>query len=351
MKDELQDVKTEIRSISDKINDGSMKTEEAKVKLEELRIKKREIEQKIAQADVPIKHEERVTTIEDIRKAMLEKRSITLNGTGAINQIRELQHELQRNRHILSRVKYFFGPNASTNIPIWSPTLAVPANVAEGETNVAVDNQARLGSLSVTPYAYVSILPVSAETLALGSVNLEAELPQIFADAFADGFARQVVTGNGTGRNFDGMFNDTGKETIIECANTGNPKIMDLVNLALTMKDYTDNSFIIMTPSVYSIFQSDSTPGLAELYKEELIRTKTIEGVSVLLTGYALSDVTAGSTVAVALRANDYAFALASEIHIEPLKRVGDTNTYFQATVFANGTKIINKNVHVLKTK
>jgi len=350
MNDELDNVKIELRSLNEKLNDGTIKSEDAKIKLEELRIKKRDIEQRIAQANSPVDIDNRVTNVEDIRKALIEKRSITLNGTGAINQIRELQHELQKNRHILSRVNYFFGANASTNIPVWTPSLAVPANFAEGANNVAVDTQATLGSKFLTPYAYVSILPVSAETLTLGSVNLESELPKIFADAFADGFARQVINGDGNGRNFDGIFNSTGKETVIQCAATGAPKIMDLVKLALTMKDQTESSYIVMTQAIYAMIMADNTTGLAELYKEELIRTKTIEGVYVLLTGYAPSDITEGSAVAVALRSNDYAFALASEIRIEPLKRVGDTNTYFQAIVFGNGSKIINKNVHRLET-
>jgi len=344
----LLKVNLELRALSEQVKNGSIKSDDAKVKLEELKIQKRDIEQKIAQATAPIETENRTTSIEDIRKAMMEKKSITLNGTGAINQITELQHELQKKRHILNKIRYFFGANASTNIPIWSPTLAVPANVAEGETNIAVDNQASLGSKSLTPYAYVSILPVSAETLTLGSVNLESELSTIFADAFADGFARQVVTGNGNGRNFDGIFNNN--DTFIECADSGNPKIMDLVHLALTMKDYTDDSFIVMNPTVYSAIMADDTVGVAELYKTELIMSKTIEGVPVLLTGYAPSDMTADSTVAVAFRGSDYAFALASEIRIEPIKKVGDTNTYFQAIVFGNGAKILNKNFYALKT-
>jgi len=347
MNEKLLKINIELRNLSENVKNGTIKSEEAQKRLEELKVEKRNIEQEIAQANVP-QSENRSTSIEDIRKAMIEKRGITLNGTGAINQIKELQHELQRNRHILSKVRYFFGPNASTNIPIWSPTLAVPSSYAEAEKNVAVDTQAALGNLSLTPYAYVSILPVSAETLTLGSVNLESELPKIFADAFADGFAKQVVTGNGTGRNFDGIFNNI--ENYIECAKTGDPKIMDLAHLALTMKDYSDNAFIMMNQTAYTTILADDTPGVAELYKEELIRTKTIEGVFVLLTGYAPSDMSEGNTIAVAMRETDYAFALASEIRIEPLKRVGDTNTYFQAIVFGNGAKILNKNFIGLKT-
>jgi hypothetical protein len=81
-----------------------------------------------------------------------------------------------------------------------------------------------------------------------------------------------------------------------------------------------------------------------------LIRNKTIEGVHVILTGAAPSAITAGSIVGVAGRLTDYGFGLASEIAIEPIKKVGDTNTYFQATLFANGTTIVDKNFYGLVT-
>lgn len=345
--EELAKLNVELRSLSDKMKDGSMTAEEGEKKLEELRARKRAAEQALAQAKAP-KGTERTASLAEISKAMVEKRAITLNGTGAINQIRELQKELARKKEILNLVRYFYGPNASTNIPVLSPGLATPATAAEGATNIAVDNQAVLKSMSVTPHAFVSILPVSAEALALGSVNLESELPAVFAEAFADGFAKQVIGGDGTGLNFRGLF--TGITETVDCAATGTPKMADLVKLALTMRDYNDDSIIVMHPTVYSGIMADSTAGVAELYKEELIRSKTVEGVRLLLTGYAPSSVAAGATVAVAGRMGDYAFGMASEITIEPLKNVGDTNTYFQAVVFANGDKILDRNFYGLQT-
>jgi hypothetical protein len=42
---------------------------------------------------------------------------------------------------------------------------------------------------------------------------------------------------------------------------------------------------------------------------------------------------------------------MASEINIRPIEKVGDTNTYFQASVFANGIPIVNKNFYGLAAK
>jgi HK97 family phage major capsid protein len=347
MNEELLKINLELRKLSEKIKDGSMKVEEAEAQLNTLKTQKRDVELKIAQANVPT--ENRTTAIADIQKAMIEKRAITLNGTGAINQIKELAKELSQKKEILNVIKYFYGPNASTNIPVLSPSIARPGQYAEGTTNVPNDNQANIYSKAITPHAYVSVLPISAEALTLGTVNLESELPAIFAEAFADGFASQVINGDNTGMNFDGLFNDL--NNTIQCGTAGAPKIRDLAGLALHMKDYTDEAIILMSPTVYTHILADSTTGIAEIYKEELIRNKTIEGVKVLLTGYAPSDITAGSVVAVAFRPSDYGFGLASDITIEPIKKVGDTNTYFQAIMFANGTKILNKNYFGLETK
>jgi len=347
MNEELLSVNIELRNLSEKISDGTLKADEAKSKLDALKTQKRDIEQRIAQANAPI--ERGGATMADVANAMVEKRAITLNGTGAINQVRELAKELSRRKEILNLVRYFYGPNAATNIPVLSPSLATPATAAEGATGIAVDTQATLGVRSITPHAFVSILPVSAETLQLGSVNFDTELPAIFAEAFADGFAQQVLTGNGTGMNFQGVF--TGVTNTVNCAMTGVPRVMDVVNLALTIRDFAaDDAIIVMHPTVYAGIMSDATTGVAELYKEELIRNKTIEGVRVLLTGYAPSSVVSGSTVAVAGRMSNYGFGLASEIHIEPIKQVGSTLTWFQAHVFGNGMPIVQSNFIGLQT-
>jgi len=346
--EQLLKIDIELRSLSDKVKDGSLKAEDAKTQLENLKIQKREIEQSIALANAPIDKEERSVALADVRNAMVEKRAITLNDTGAINQITELAKELSRKREILNHVRYYYGQNAATNIPVLSPSLATPGSFAEGATGIAADTQAALGVRQLTPHAFVSILPVSAETLQLGSVNFERELPAIFAEAFAGGFASQVLTGSGTGLNFQGIF--TGNTNTIPCAMTGVPRVMDLVNLALNVRDFTDDAVIVIHPNIYSGIMGDATTGVAELYKEELIRSKTVEGVRVLLTGFAPSSVVSGSTVAVAFRAMDYAFGLASEIQIEPIKVVGSTQTYFQSTVFANGRRILDTNFFALTT-
>jgi HK97 family phage major capsid protein len=343
MEKELMENKIEMRKLSEDVVHGKITADAAKVKFEKLRAEKQEIEKRVALAKTPVVSTTNGNShFSEIAKAMVEKRAITLNGTGAINQINELIKELSKKTPLLDLVRKFTGRDSSTNIPIWSPTLAVPGAYAEGAASVTSDTSAVLSSKSLTPRAFVSLLPVSAEALTLGSVNLEAELPSIFGNAFGQSFHQQILSGTGTGLNFRGIFT-------VAAANTNNiemdASIMALRELALQLQDYNNmDGVIIMNPAVYSAIMSDAAASSGEdLYKEELIRSKTIEGVKVLLTGGAPKSMASGACYAVGGRLQNYGFAIASELTIEPLRTVGNTNTFFQASVFAGGSPIIDK--------
>jgi HK97 family phage major capsid protein len=185
----------------------------------------------------------------------------------------------------------------------------------------------------------------------MGTVNFDSELPAIFADAFAQAFHRGILTGDGTGLNFTGLFGAIPAANQVVCGATGNPKIADLVKLALTVQDLTDSGVIVISPSIYAGILADTTVGVADVYKEELIRNKTIENVQVILTSAAPSDTTSDEIVAVAGRLDNYGLGMASEINIRPIEKVGDTNTYFQASIFANGIPIVPKNFYGLAAK
>lgn len=337
-------VNLELRKLSEQVKEGSIKVADAQPKFEQLRAEKKNLEQEMAQRSAPM--EKRSLGLADIQNAMMEKRSITLNGTGAINQIKELVKGLSAKKNILNDIRFFYGANASTNIPVLNPTVATPAAQNEGATEIDADTTAVLSAKSITPKAYVSILPVSAEALALGSIDIENELAGIFADAFADAFAKGVIAGDGT---FTGLFTPGTNVRKVKCGATGAPKIEDIVNLALTVKDFADDAVIVMSPTIYSAVLADATEGVSPIYKEELIRNKTVEGVRVELTSYAPSTYVADDYVAVAGRLSDFGIGVASEVIIEPIKVKGDTNTYFQAMVFANGTRIVDANFHALQ--
>lgn len=335
----------------DKENIESMVTEIRSIK-ENLETEKRDFEAKMASYNAPIntREVERAEAWRDVANAMREKRAVTLGGTGRVNLIPEIVRIAQEKTPLLDKVRVFTGRDSQTNIPVWNPTIATPANYAEGATNVTKDTQGKLGIKSLAPYAYVSILPVSDATILMGGSNFEAELPTIFAEAFAKSMHKGIVTGTGADREMTGLFLGTDM-TSHTCKAAGSPAMVDLVNFALDLQEFYNDAVIIMNPAIYSAITSTATDDITRVYKEELIRNKSIEGVKVILTSYAPSATATGSVVAVGGPLNQYALAVAQEMTIEPYKQVGDLNTYYQAVAYYNGAPILPANFHKLLAK
>lgn len=334
----VQDVLAEVRSMKEEIATEKRALEAQKATF---------TAENPANAKTEVKTEWR-----DIANAIREKRAITLSGTGVSNVVSEMVKVAAAKMPLLSKVKVFSGRDASTNIPVWSPSLAVPSNFAEGETTAGVDATAVLGVTSVTPYAYISVLPVSNEALLLTGSNFEAQLPSIFGEAFSKAMHAGIISGSGAGRNMQGVFTASviPAGNLIECAGVGAPKIADMVGLALKLQDFYDDACIVMNPAIYSALMADTTVG-TDVYKQELASRKSLEGVQVVLTSYAPTSYADEAVIAVGGKFSDYALAVASALQIEPMKIVGDNNTYFQAVAYFNGKVILPVNFWGLKGK
>ena len=343
----------ELRALMDSVKDTSKE-----VNLDEVRAKKAELEEKraklvkdLAQAEAPADKPESRNALFDAAEwrklATGEVRSLTIGSTGAINQIKELFHQVADNDEILSKASFYYGPNAATNIPVLAP-LADPDGYAEGTTNVSVDTDANLGVTSITPKAHVSILPITAEALNMGTIDLEKELPAIFEKAFTKSMHKEMIIGSGA-NTMEGLFT-TGATTSATVttikSNATAVKVSDLAALALICAAKDEEYEIVMNPAVYAGVVADSTSGEdVKIYKEGLIRDKMIEGVKVRLDGKAPTTFGTGKTVVVAAPLSRYAIGVAGQINIDPIKVKGDTNTYFQATMFFNGKQISAKDL------
>jgi len=347
----------ELRTLMDSVKDTSKE-----INLEEVRSKKAELEEKraslvkeLAQANAPQDKLESRNALFDAAEwrklASGEVRSLTIGSTGAINQIKELFKEVADNDDILSKASFYYGPNAATNIPVLAP-LADPAAYAEGVTNVDVDTDANVAVTSITPKAHVSILPITAEALTMGTIDLEKELPEIFEKAFAKSMHKEMIVGSGT-NTMEGLFQTaTGANVTTIASNAAAVSITQLATLALTVAAKDEEYEIVMNPAVYTGIIGDTTSGKdIEIYKEGLIRDKMIEGVRVRLDGKAPSTFGAGKVVLVAAPLSRYAIGVAGQINIDPIKVKGDTNTYFQATMFFNGKQISASDLYAIAGK
>ena len=339
----FDDVMTELRNMQDQLKNDR----------EAFQAEQRAFEKQKAEFETPAVKRDRevVTTMREVITAMQEKRAITLSGAGAVEVVGELFKAFRNRTDILNGLRYFYGPNAATKIPVLSPRPARPARVAEGVTNASSDSTAALGATSLEPETYFSELPVSWETLKYCPANFERELVEIFADAFADAMANQVVVGKGktTYYEFAGLFTSVPSANQIACAAAGAPAMADLVKLALKMQEKVMvNPTIVISPTLYAGITAASVSGY-EVYKNELIMNRTIEGVKVEVCGYAPSTTTANSIVAVGFDKGDYAVGVTTDITIEPIRAKGDTNTYFQAIMGMDGKPICAANVYGLK--
>ena len=348
MDDKILEVVNEIRSFKDNL----------KAEQEKLAEERRAFEQeRAAKAANNPAHDDanQVSSWRDMVKAMSEKRSITLNGTGAINQINGLWDLIKQREPLLDKVSYFRGPNSQTQVAILSARPAVPSKVAEGATSISPDSTAAIGSKSLYPYTWASVLPVTYEAVLYSIADVEQRIPALLAESFRTAMCNGMFQGDGTNSTIKGIFASgaVAADNLIETASASAVALADLEALALKVKDYdVAEPVMIMEPAIYSAIASTDAAGYNFL-KEELVRNKTIEGIPVVLTGKAPSFAAAsgGDTVVWCGDLKNYALAVADEVTIEPLKKVGDTNTYYQAVMAFTGDVVEPRNVFGLKKK
>ena len=163
--------------------------------------------------------------------------------------------------------------------------------------------------------------------------------------------AQQMVNGRGktTYYEFGGLFTSVPAGNQIACASSGAPTIADLVKLALTMQDKVmANPTIVISPTLYAGITTASVSGY-DVYRNEIIMNRTLEGVRIEVCGYAPSTTTANSIVAVGFDKGNYAIGVAADLTIKPLEKVGDTNVYYQAVMGLDGKPIVAANCYALK--
>lgn len=286
----------------------------------------------------------------DIADALLEKRAIsitatlnhdTANGIGAINQIADLWDLIKQKEKLLDRVSYFNGPNFETQIPVLEARPAVPTSYAEtADKSGAVDSTAAVAVKKINPKTYFAILPITYEAARQSFVGLEERIPGLLAESFRTAMCNLV---------FSGLFDDdnVAAANVITTGSSSAVTLADLEALALKVLD-TDAAepVIVMNPAIYGTIAAASANGY-DFLKEELVRNKTVEGIPVILSGKAPAFGTAseGDIVVWAGDLKNYALGVADQITIEPMRKVGDSNTYYQAIAAFDGIVVQPKNV------
>lgn len=351
--------------------------------LEELTKKVEEVETRAAEKQAKDLEEKRTNTFyngdnfkmnnketrnqawQEIANAMIEKRALsidatlghdTANGIGAINQIADLWDLIKQREPLLDAISYFNGPNFETQIPVLEARPAVPTDYAEtASKSGAVDSKTKIAVKKINPKTYFSVLPITYEAARQSFVGLEARIPGLLAESFRTAMCNLLFDVLFDDDNvWAGAVGDDEPSHVIEFDGTnGIISIADLEKLALAVLD-TDiaNPVIVMNPDVYA--KIASTDGdVYDFLKEELVRNKTVEGVKVILTGKApkaykadgTSNLSAGDIAVWAGDLKNFAMGVADQITIEPIKQLGDSNTYYQAIAAFDGIVVQPKNV------
>lgn len=356
---ELDEVELQIRSLFEDVKDTSKE-----INLDELRSQKLGLSEKrnslvkeLAECEKPKEPVKNATNRNaEWLKAVAEKRSITIGDVGSINQVKSLFKEIANTDDILNKVSYYYRRDASTNIPVLTP-IADPTGQQEGASGISPDVTATINVTEIQPKAYATVLPITAEMLTMGTVDIESELPTIFAKAFRKVMHNGLMLGSGTNKAMKGLFvsaaANTNGQMSLGTTGSGASAVSNttiscskLAELALLVSAKDEPYQIVMNPTVYQGILSDASSSEdTKLYKESLIRDKSIEGVKIILDVNAPISTTSGSVLAVAVPLNRYAIGIANQVVIKPIDVMGDTKTYFQATMFFSGKQVSDNDI------
>ena len=369
---ELGDAAIEMRSLYDRVNDVTRSVDIGKAQSELDALAKRSagLRRELAELRRPGGGGGgfSLMTRESLLKAAREMRAIQIGevgsaGIGAIQQVRELFREVAESDELLNMASYYYGPNASTNIPVLT-AMDEPDSYAEGTAAVKDDSGTGIYVTEIQPHSYSIVLPVTAEMIQMGAVDIEAELPSIFAKAFSTKMHKAMLTSDDSAdaKLMRGIFhsadlhaNANSSEARVSGTTSGSITVTELAELALRVASKDASYRIIMNPSVYQGILSSSSNDSEDIkvYKEGLIRDKSIEGVPIMLDTYAPAKDLAGSSMAIAVAApiSRYAIGVAGELVIEPIRAPRDTKTYFQAIMFFSGRQVADTDVYSVVSK
>lgn len=364
MLEKIDALSIEVRSIADELLDTSKDVNEVRERLEAKKEELRNAKKEYAQMDMPVetKVEERkgLFDAEELRKlAKGELRSITIgSNAGASKDYAGIFEAVAEKDDLIAQAEMVFGKDALTKIPVILPLGDLGSNT-EGTTSATVDTDAGISITALEPKAFPRCLPVSAEAMSLGLVDIEAKIQGIFDKAFRKAIHKGMLVGAGTsGDAMTGIFSTVNGD--ISSATSagdypsrvigGGVSVTKLGELATAVSGLDETYTIVMSPSVYAAILADTaTDDTTKIYKESLIRDKMVENVKVVVDAYAPANAaTAKKAMIVAAPLGRYCIGVAAQMDIDTIKVAGDKNTYFQAIPFFDGKQACNTDLYAI---
>lgn len=280
--------------------------------------------------------------------AMIEKRAVTLSGTGVTEVVPELIKLVGTKGVATQKARFFRGPKVGYTVPLVASKPAKPTKQLEGATGVGVDTAAALTTKGLAPETYMSILPITWE-MAKYSVVSEGEVVQLLAESFGDAIEEGILSDDASG-DVKGIFASASVDSANKtaCKAAGLPTLADMYAFAGKVKQKNGNFEIYIPVEVMTAIMTEKTDDY-NFVKEELSRSGSIRGIKVIESGNIAAKTTAGASLAVAIDLGaNYGVVLTDDIEIKPLETFNSANVYFRAIAGLGGDVIQPKNAFAL---
>ena len=364
----IAELNKEKRSLSDDYLNKDKKVEEIDTRLAEVNKELEQRKKELAQLEAPKANPAEKSGIfdgEQLRRlAKGEVRSITIGANGGKTGVGRLFEAVAEKDDIVSLADFNFGKDALTKIPVLLPMGDLTSST-EGTTAVTVDTEAGISITSLEPKAYARVLPVSAEAMTMGLVEIESRMQGIFDKAFRKALHKGMLVGAGTdGDAMTGIFTTVNGDISVSAATSAADypsrilgigtsaaiSVSKLAELAVKVSGLDEEYTIVMSPSVYAEVVADTAAGEdVKIYKESIIRDKMIENVRIRVDAFAPTKAaTARTAQVVAAPLGRYEIGVAEEMNIDVIKVKGDKNTYFQAIPFMDGKQADNRDLYAI---
>ena len=271
----------------------------------------------------------------NISKELLERRAVTLSGTGTTVTDSELVKLVKNTHKVLGDVKFYYGANG-TVIPVQASLPSVPSSKAESDFTNAISNANTLAltTISLTPSEDVAGLALTDYNLRMSAIS-ESELISIFAEAFGDKWDSAIQDELVDASNVDSANKVT-------AAAAGYATWADIIPLAIKLRGKNGTFKFYMTAEQEEALEQKRETDY-DFYAEELIRKGTIKGIEVVILDKNGST-TAGNVLVFAtdLKKN-YAFGLAQDVVVEEVPSMYAGKQY-KGSAFIDHKFICNKN-------
>lgn len=357
---QLESAKTEQRSLTD-VETKSLGEIKAKITAidESIEAEKRSIELKEKSFEVPKVKEAKVESDEKrsfdvyLKTGKIEQRTTDPLNTSQDAAIApsyfstDVISETKNMTKLYPMVKEIVVNNANVVIPFFTDYSDAAFTTELQDTDTATDTTGKFGKVEVAPLPLVKRVSVSELLLRTSSINVEAHVKDALVKMYSRVIDNFICNGTGDAQPL-GLFKDTNISSINTAGTAIHPD--DLKNLVYEMLGKFDANqlALIINPVV---FKTAATTKADAYLIGQWMNTLAVEGVKIILSGFAPSTITAESPIAVVGKLDSYGIGRVDALEINREANLKKNLVDFYGRLYINGKTINAGDFKVLKVK